>query len=125
MSFEPIRSRLPTSDSRLPTFDLRLSTIDYLTHNTQITPPSGTSGKWPGFTPLIRDSMDRASCPQPDTTAMYCLPSSMNEDGGAYTPEFVGNSHNTSPVDASNARNSRSFVPPLNTRPPPVVRIGP
>ena len=40
-------------------------------------------------------------------------------------PELVGNSHSTSPLDASNARNIRSFVPPLNTSPPPVVKMGP
>src|SRR5678816_1607020 len=40
-------------------------------------------------------------------------------------PELVGYSHRTFPLFASNARNFRSLVPPENTRPPPVVRIGP
>src|SRR5689334_1406305 len=73
----------------------------------------------------MRDSIERASCPQPETTAMYCVPSTMNDDGGAYTPELVGYSHSTAPVAASYARSLRSLVPPLNTSPPPVVRIGP
>src|SRR5687768_14834594 len=49
----------------------------------------------------------------------------MNDVGCPMMPELVGYSHNTLPVEASNARNSRSFVPPLNTSPPPVVSIGP
>jgi len=55
----------------------------YFTAKTQMTPPSGTSGKFPGDTALMRDCIERASCPQPETTAMYCLPSTMNDDGGA------------------------------------------
>src|SRR6266508_2413435 len=40
-------------------------------------------------------------------------------------PELVGNSQTTAPLDASNARNLRSLVPPLKTTPPPVASIGP
>ena len=49
----------------------------------------------------------------------------MNDDGWPMMPELVGNSHNTAPLDASNARNIRSLVPPLKTSPPPVASIGP
>src|ERR1700704_7042370 len=49
----------------------------------------------------------------------------MNEDGWPMMPELVGNCHSTAPVDASNARNKRSWVPPLKTSPPPVASIGP
>ena len=69
--------------------------------------------------------MIRESTPQPDTTAMYCLPSSMKETGGARIPELVGNSHNSLPVAASSAWNLRSLVPPVNTRPLPVTSIEP
>src|SRR6202011_5937998 len=101
------------------------SFLSYFTANTQITPPSGTSGKLPKDTPLMRDSIERASWPQPDTTATYCLPSSMNDDGGAKVREFVGNSHSAPPDAASNARNIGSLVPPLNTSPPPVASMAP
>src|SRR5687768_13267217 len=49
----------------------------------------------------------------------------LNDAGCPITPELVTNSHVIVPVAASNARNLRSFVPPLNTRPPPVASIGP
>src|SRR5882762_7129393 len=42
--------------------------IAYLTANTQMAPPSGTSGI--GRSRLKRDCMPRASMPQPDCTAM-------------------------------------------------------
>src|SRR5437763_79204 len=67
----------------------------------------------------------RESMPKPDCTATYCVPSTMKDDGEAMMPELVGNSHNTSPVFALNARNLRSLVPPLNTNPPAVVIVGP
>ena len=67
----------------------------------------------------------RASTPQPDCTAMYCLPSTAKDTGTPVTPELVGNSQSSLPVLASNARNMRSLVPPENTRPPPVASIGP
>ena len=56
---------------------------------------------------------------------MYCLPSTINEDAGPMMPELVGYSHISFPVDASKAWNMRSFVPPVNTSPPPVASIGP
>src|SRR5213592_3087627 len=65
------------------------------------------------------------STPQPDCTAIYCLPSTWNDTGTPATPEPVGNSHSTFPVLASNARNIRSLVPPANSNPPPVARTGP
>src|SRR5206468_4245640 len=49
----------------------------------------------------------------------------MNDVGGPVMPELVGNSHKSLPLDASNAWNMRSFVPPVKTRPPPVASIGP
>jgi hypothetical protein len=49
----------------------------------------------------------------------------MNDEGCPITPELVGNSHTTLPLVASKARNIRSLVPPLNTRPPPVASVGP
>src|SRR5688500_3073551 len=63
--------------------------------------------------------------PQPDCTAMYCLPSTMKDDGWPITPDCVWICHNTLPVEASKARNIRSWVPPLNTSPPPVASTGP
>src|SRR4051812_29023738 len=71
------------------------------------------------------DCIDRASIPKPDTTATYCVPSTVKEEGDAMMPELVGNSHSSVPSFASNARNFRSFVPPLNTSPPLVVIVGP
>ena len=63
--------------------------------------------------------------PKPDCTATYCRPSIENDIGTPMMPEFVGVSQSIFPLFASNARNIRSFVPPENTSPPPVVRIGP
>ena len=56
---------------------------------------------------------------------MYCRPSTLNDEGWPTMPELVGNSQSSLPVAASNAWNFRSFVPPLNTTPPPVASIGP
>src|SRR5262245_33931309 len=95
------------------------------TAKTQTAPPSGTSGYSPGKIRLRVLCMRRASPDQPDTTATYCLPPTEKEVGGATIPELVGNSHNSLPVDASKACSFRSFVPPLNTSPPPVDNIGP
>src|SRR4029077_2434595 len=97
----------------------------HLTANTQIAPPSGTSGYWPGNMPFSCACMPAESTPHPDCTAMYCLPSTANDVGWPMTPELVGNSHSSLPVAASNAWNLRSLVPPVNTRPPPVASIGP
>ena len=94
--------------------------------NTQIDPPSGTAVSVPAGSPrVIVPCIPRASMPKPDTTAMYCFPSTENDVGCPRTPEFVGNSHNTLPLLASKARNFRSFVPPLKTRSPAVASIGP
>src|ERR1700682_1392371 len=65
------------------------------------------------------------STPQPDCTATYCVPSIMNDVGWPMMPGLVGNSHASLPVEASNAWNLRSLVPPVNTNPPPVASIGP
>src|SRR6185436_4344795 len=100
-------------------------TCPHFTAKTQTAPPSGTSGYSPGTSRLMRPCIARASMPHPDCTATYCLPSIANEVGWPMIPELVGNSHSTAPLVASNARNMRSPVPPLNTSPPPVVRIGP
>ena len=56
--------------------------------------------------------MARASTPQPDATAMYCRPSTRNDDGCPVMPELVGNSQSSLPVAASKAWNIRSLVPP-------------
>src|SRR5215472_6860740 len=56
---------------------------------------------------------------------MYCLPSRENDVGWLVMPELVGNCHKSFPVLASKAWKYRSFVPPLNTRPPAVASIGP
>ena len=69
--------------------------------------------------------MPRESPPQPDSTATYCLPSTLNVVGGARMPELVGNSHSSFPVAASNAWNLRSLVPPLKTTPPAVTSMPP
>src|SRR3954465_2795964 len=92
----------------------------YLRPNTQTAPPSGTSGYSPGNIPFSRACMARASMPHPDCTATYRSPYPGNPDGSPSTPELVGNSPNTAPLDASNAKNSRSLVPPAKTTPPPV-----
>src|SRR5882762_8536204 len=101
------------------------STNRHFTANTQTAPPCGTSGYWPGKIRFMRVCIFAGSTPQPDCTAIYCLPSTWNDTGTAATPEAVGNSHSTLPVLASNARNMRSLVPPANSNPPPVARTGP
>src|SRR3954466_16056319 len=93
--------------------------------NTHTVPPSGTSGYLPGKMAFSRPCMDRESIPHPDCTATYWRPSIENVDGWPMMPDEVANSHNSLPVSASNAWNLRSFVPPLNTSPPPVASIGP
>src|SRR5437016_13611192 len=97
----------------------------YLTANTHTAPPCGTSGNSPGRARFSTPCIPTGSTPQPDCTAMYCLPSSMNDVGWLVMPELVGNCHKSFPVLASNAWNKRSLVPPVNTRPPPVASIGP
>src|SRR6185436_11267330 len=114
------RADIPASPAPRPTLF-----VSYLIPNTQIAPPSGTSGKLPGDATLRRVCIPRESMPQPDCTAMYCLPATMNDVGWPMMPELVGNSHTSFPLDASNAWNMRSLVPPLNTSPPPVANIGP
>src|SRR5262249_47847362 len=99
--------------------------LRYFTANTQIDPPCGTSGYLPGNSRLSRLCMRAASTPQPDWTAMYCLPSTWNDTGTPLTPDVVGYSHTIFPVLALNARNMRSLVPPANRRPPPVASTGP
>src|SRR2546422_9005581 len=97
----------------------------HFTANTQMAPPCGTSGNSPGRPLLRTPCIPLASTPQPDCTAMYCFPSTMNDDGWPVMPELVGNSHSSLPFFASNAWNMRSLVPPLKTSPPPVASIGP
>src|SRR6266404_890463 len=97
----------------------------YSSANTQTDPPSGTSGYSPGKTRLRFACIALESPPQPECTAMYCLPSIENDVGGARIPELVGNSQSSLPVDASNAWMLRSLVPPLNTSPPAVASIEP
>src|SRR5262249_53419666 len=97
----------------------------YFTAQTQIAPPWGTSGYLPGKIRFMRVCIFAGSTPQPDWTAMYCLPSTSNDTGTAATPDPVGNSHRILPVLASKARNMRSLVPPANRRPPPVASTGP
>src|SRR4051812_43953720 len=97
----------------------------HFTANTQIAPPCGTSGYWPGKIRFMRACIFAGSTPQPDWTAMYCLPSTWNDTGTAATPEPVGNSHRILPLLASKARNMRSLVPPANRSPPPVASRGP
>src|SRR5215510_1600546 len=75
--------------------------ISHLRANTQMLPPCGTSGYCPGNSRFMRDCILAGSTPQPDCTAMYCLPLTENDTGTAATPEFVGASHNTLPVLAS------------------------
>src|SRR5262245_30079921 len=101
------------------------SSIHHFTANTQTVPPCGTSGYLPGNSRFMRLCILAGSTPQPDCTAMYCLPSTWNETGTAATPEPVGNSHRILPVLPSKARNMRSLVPPANSSPPPVASTGP
>src|SRR5690606_14974057 len=84
------------------------------TANTQTTPPCGTMVSWPKK-PSTRRCEPTASTPQPACTATYCVPSTSNVTGTPITPEFSRRCHSTSPVSASNARNQRSAVPPVNT----------
>ena len=63
--------------------------------------------------------------PQPDCTAICCVPSIMNDDGWPDDARLRLVCHSTSPVVASKARNMRSLVPPLKTSPPPVASTGP
>src|SRR6202008_997681 len=72
-----------------------------------------------------RACMRCASTPQPDWTATYCTPSTAYELGTPGMPGVVLTFHSSAPLLASNAQKLRSLVPPRNTRPPPVVRIGP
>src|SRR5262249_23509317 len=94
------------------------------TANTQTTPPCGTSFCHPTRSESS-PCWNAGTTPPPEATAMYCTPSTANDEGGAVMPELVRNCHRTSPVLASNARKYRSLVPPLNTRPPAVVITGP
>src|SRR5258708_37999019 len=73
----------------------------------------------------MRDCILAGSTPQPDCTAMYCLPSTWNDTGTAATPEMVEASHSVLPFLASEARNIRSLVPPANSTSPPVASTGP
>src|SRR5215471_9143103 len=98
---------------------------DYFTANTQTAPPCGTSGNSPGRPRFMTPCIPTGSTPQPDCTAMYCFPSTENEVGWLVIPEFVGNCQRSFPFFASKAWKYRSFVPPLNTRPPAVASIGP
>src|SRR4051812_25261572 len=95
--------------------------------NTQTAPPCGTSPSkpCPGNCRARLVWMPAPSPPQPTLSARYCLPSTMNVDGGATTPELTGYSQSILPVLASNAWILRSAVPPLNTRPPAVARTPP
>src|SRR4029450_9202040 len=88
-------------------------------------PPPGPPGNPPGNSRLSVACLPRESPPQPDSTATYCLPSTLNVVGGARMPEFVGNSQSSFPVDASNAWNLRSAVPPLKTMPPALTSMPP
>src|SRR5215510_11141803 len=108
-----------------PSYELRAARGRYFTANTQIEPPCGTSGYWPGKSRFIRACIFAGSTPQPDCTATYCLPSTWNDTGTAATPEMVGYSHRIFPLFASNARKRRSLVPPANSTSPPVASTGP
>src|SRR5215469_8056693 len=88
-------------------------------------PPCGTSGYFPGKIRFMRVCIFAGSTPQPDWTAIYCLPSTSNDTGTAATPDPVGNSHRILPVLASKARNLRSLVPPANSSPPAVASTAP
>src|SRR5262245_43743984 len=102
-----------------------VSSARHFTANTQTVPPCGTSGYLPGNSRFMRLCILAGSTPQPDCTAMYCLPSTGKETGTAATPDGVANSQSTLPVLASKARNMRSLVPPANKSPPPVASTGP
>src|SRR5215813_15436715 len=105
---------------------LQLATSNcYFTAKTYTAPPWGTSGYLPGNSRFSTLCMRAASTPQPDWTAMYCLPSTANDTGTPLTPERVGYCQRILPVPASKARNRRSAVPPENSTPPPVASTGP
>src|SRR5262245_66468652 len=75
--------------------------IPYFTANTQIEPPCGTSGYLPGKIRFMRDCIFAGSTPQPDCTAMYCLPSTWKETGTAATPDPARTSQRITPAEAS------------------------
>ncbi len=54
---------------------LRIARYFLLSANTQITPPCGTLFSKPATLPASASWMRCASTPQPDCTAMYCVPS--------------------------------------------------
>src|SRR4051794_41096136 len=60
--------------------------------NTQIVPPSGTSGYLPGKIAFSRPCIERESMPHPDCTATYCRPSMAKVDGWPMMPDEVANS---------------------------------
>src|SRR6185295_12616913 len=99
--------------------------INYGSANTQIPPPLGGSGILPGNSRPNPPFIPATSPAHPDSTARYCLPSTVNVLGGATIPELVSASHNSLPVAASKAWTFLSLVPPVNTRPPAVVSIEP
>src|SRR5262245_43737744 len=100
-----IRYGARTTTSRAP-IDLQPSL--YFTEYNQIAPPRGAFEYFPGKNRFMQDSTFAGSTPQPDWTAIYCLPSTSNNTGTAATPDPVGNSHRILPVLASKARNMRS-----------------
>src|SRR5262249_42869565 len=57
------------------------SRLFYLRPKTHTAPPCGTSGNSPGRAVFRTPCMATGSTPQPDWTAMYCLPSIENEVG--------------------------------------------
>src|SRR5262249_29828185 len=97
----------------------------HFTAKTWTVPPCGTSGYLPGKIRFMRACILAGSTPQPDCTAMYCLPSTWNDTGTAATPDGAGYSRRILPVLAWKARNRRSLVPPANRTPPPVASTGP
>jgi hypothetical protein len=83
------------------------------TANTYTAPPSGPrvlTGE-EAIQPVVHAAGVAA---HPLCTARYCLPFTENV-GGATMPDVVTNSHNSFPVDASNAWILESLVPPVNT----------
>src|SRR5437016_3430484 len=60
----------------------------YLTANTQTAPPCGTSGNSPGRPRFSTPCMPTGSTPQPDCTAIYCLPSIEKDVGWLVMPEL-------------------------------------
>src|SRR6185503_10821986 len=99
--------------------------INYGSANTQIPPPLGGSGILPGNRRPNPPFIPATSPAHPDSTARYCLPSTVNVLGGATIPELVSASHSSFPVAASKACTFLSLVPPVNTRLPAVVSIEP